>query len=487
MSGGSCGWMLVLLVACSDGGKDDDGGDDTLSDADADADTDADSDSDSDTDSDADTDTDTDSDADTDTDTGLGTPVDVASCSLTANTLRVACDATLLAEGPATLELSASGAPTRRFVSGEDALEHSFTGWGLRPDTTYDWTIGDASGTVATGSIPSDLATAGISVTGSTDAFDAVLRPYACSGTTWMVLVDPEGNVVWYEETDLYKGGRTGYDWDDEGPAVVSADAGRFERTEIDGTVSQTLLRGSDYDEDLHHDVETWGGYTYLLFEYSENSRNVDGIYVFDEDVLVGTFQLGDHYTVTSGGGPGGGGDWSHGNGIEATEDGLILLSMLSHSAVVAIDGDPASASFLDIVWSAAGESTDLTGVTYGPPGDALDGFSQQHNASFVDELLWVFDNRGAGTHSRAAAYSLIGTELVIEETYDFDTRCDVQGGAMPVGGGVLGSCVAANDVRWWVRGDTDASWTLDGSCGGGPGQQLNRAIPVMFDGATTP
>jgi hypothetical protein len=288
----------------------------------------------------------------------------------------------------------------------------------------------------------------------------------------------------------LYTNGMSGYDWDDVGPAVLNASASRFERTDMDGAQSLVLTRGADFDEGLHHDVETWGGYTYLLYEYSEGAAVVDGIHVFEGSRRVGSFELGDHYAVS------GSGEWSHANGIEASDDGQIILSMLNHSAVVAVDGDPSSPTFLEVLWSAAGEAS-LPDPTYGPPSSTSDGFSSQHNASFVDGLLWLFDNRGAGSYSRAAAYELDQSDVVRVETYDFSARCDVQGGAIPVGGGVLGTCASANDVRWWGRGETDASWTLQGDCavgggGGGPGGgggngTLARAIPVRFDGAISP
>jgi len=479
-------WVgCAVLVTAGCGSKEGDTSSDTLGSADADTDTDADTDS----DTDADTDTDTDTDVFVDTATP---PVLSASCSLTTNALRVACEATLSTPGSATLVLSASGAPIRTIHSDELLADHSLTGWGLRENTTYDWSIGDIAGTVTTGSVPSDLAAAGVSTTGSTRAFDAVLRPLTCSGSTWMVLIDPEGHIVWYEPTTLYSNGMSGYDWDDAGPAVLNASTSRFERIEMDGTESLALVRGTDFDEDLHHDVETWGGYTYLLHEYSDGATVVDGIYVFEGSQWVGTFELGDHYAVS------GSGEWSHANGIEATDDGLIILSMLNHSAVVAVDGDPASPTFLEVLWSAAGEAS-LPSPTYGPPASSADGFSSQHNASFVDGLLWLFDNRGAGAYSRSAAYELDNGNVTLVESYDFDARCDVQGGAIPVGGGMLGTCASANDVRWWERGEATAAWVLEGDCaagggggGGGPGGgggngTLNRAIPVLFDGPITP
>jgi len=412
-----------------------------------------------------------------------------ASCGLTSNSLRVGCEVTLSEPGSATLVLSAADAPTRVVRSDEVRTVHDLTGWALREDTTYEWSIGDVRGTVTTGSVPTELAAAGVYTTGTTNAFDAVLRPLTCSGTTWMVLIDAEGHIVWYEPTALFSSGMSGYDWDDLGPAVLNASASRVERTEMDGSQSLALARGTDFSEGLHHDVETWGPYTYLLFEYSEGSTIVDGILVFEGSQHLGTFSLGDHYAVS------GNGEWSHANGIEATEDGVVILSMLNHSAVVAVDGDPDSATFLDVLWSAAGE-TSLPDPTYGPPPTTIQGFSSQHNASYVDGLLWLFDNRGASSYSRAASYELANGEVILVETYAFDDRCDVQGGAIPVGGGVLGTCASANDVRWWVRGAAEATWSLHGDCatGGGPGGgggggngTQNRAIPIRFDGATTP
>jgi len=470
--------MVAALVAC--GGKGD--GDDAPSTESTDGPADTDTDTDTDTDADTDTDTDTDADADTDTDTDT----DTASCTLTTNSVRATCDISLPSPGDATLVFTAPDAPTRTFVADEVATSHTLTAWGLRPDTTYDWSVGGATGTLTTGSLPADLAASLLTVAGDTDAFDAVLRPLSCAGTTYMAMIDPSGAIVWYEANDQYRSGMDAYEYDHANRTVLVTNSTSFRETFVDGSVGLQLSSG-DFSGSLHHDVTRWNGLTYLLFQYLVDGTLVDGVHVYDGTTLLGTFRLGDHYTVTPGAPGPGGDDWSHANGINATEDGLIVMSVLKFSTVIALDGDPASPTFLDIVWSVGGHSGSLPGVDYLAPSSLDEGFAAQHNASFTGDRLWLFDNQGNGLQSRAASYELVGDQALLTEDYWFDNRCDIQGGAIPIEGvGVLGTCATVNEVWMFETGEPDPTWTLHASCGLAGPASLNRGIPVWFDGPPT-
>jgi hypothetical protein len=155
-------------------------------------------------------------------------------------------------------------------------------------------------------------------------------------------------------------------------------------------------------------------------------------------------------------------------------------MSLLVFDTVLGVDGDPASPTFLDVTWGAGGTNQALPGVDYTAGLGPLDGFNGQHNATRRGDQLWVFDNLSAG-RSRAARYDLMATgELVVDEAWSFDTTCPIQGGAVPVGDGVLGTCVAANDIRYFENGTPDAVWEVDMQCGQVPGIGMNRAIPVQ-------
>ncbi len=467
---------ILLLVACQ--GEDEPGTDGTPP-SPADTDTDADADADADTD----TDTDADTDADTDTDTDTGTPyvppaaVLDASCALSPdNPLRADCQVTTDGTGPIWIDVTLPDGTVRPYVSDGDPTdtEHSILLWGLIAETTYDWDAGGVPGSVTTGPLPPALDALLIDATGSTDAFDAVLRPIACEDEKYLLMVDPEGNVVWFEENGVWSSGMHAYEWSGADRSILVSNFTHFEEIGVDGRLRLTLDKGVDFDETIHHDVARWGPYTYLIFEYRVGDLWVDGVYAFEGTTKLGELRLGDHYPVV-----GYQGDWSHANGLENGDGGELTMSLLVWDTVLGVMGDPASPDFLDITWSAGGTDSALPGLTYVRGPGPLDTFNGQHNAVRKGDQLWLFDNLSQGI-SRSARYQLSAKgEVIHEESWTFDTICPIQGGAVPVGDGVLGTCVGASDIRWFQNGMVDAPWTLDLRCGLAPGVGMNRAIPV--------
>lgn len=442
-----------------------------------------------------DTDTDTDSDTDTETASDTGTPTDsgttpgtgievlAASCTLTANALRVTCDVTLSEPGATTLTLTAPGAPTRTFVS-EGEAEQTILAWGLRADTDYDWAVGDVVGTVSTGSLPQVLAQASITVTGTSWGFDAVLNPLECEGADYFVMIDGEGDIVWYEPNGVFRGNMDGYDWSQASKTVLSVNTNRFLEQHVSGDVVLDLAgNGVDFDGNLHHDAARWGELRYLLFEYRQGNVDVDGIYVFDgAGALVGEFRLGDHFAVS---GWGSFGDWSHANGLKPSETGELALSLLNFDTVVGIDGDPASPTFLQVQWQALGGGQPRLGdPDYVPIAGADEGFDGQHNASRHGDDLWVFDNRSQG-QSRAIRMTMdhVAGTLALDAAWSFDRQCANHGGAIPLeGGGVLATCANSRDVWAFEEGQSTPSWTLEARCGDESGLHMARAIPVIIE-----
>jgi hypothetical protein len=261
----------------------------------------------------------------------------------------------------------------------------------------------------------------------------------------------------------------------------MSLNTDRFLEQHVSGDVILDLDgNGVDFDDNLHHDVSRWGEYRYLLFEYPLYGKNVDGVYVFQDSTLIGTFRLGEHFTV----GGGGGGDWAHANGLNATDDGTLVMSLLNFDAVIGIDGDPASAAFLDVSWHAAGGNGGLPNPDYTPIAGATEGFDGQHNASRHGDELWVFDNRSQ-SDSRAVRILMDDTNgtLTLDAAWSFSSTCPNHGGAIPVeGGGVLATCANAGLVWEFAEGQPTPGWTLEASCGGGGSLQLARAIPVIIE-----
>lgn len=401
-----------------------------------------------------------------------------ATCALSENPLRVDCEIALAEPGLATLVLSAEGAPTRTFEAAETQRTHTLTGWGLLPETPYTWSLGDDSGTVTTGPLPAAMKSASIEAEGTPFGFEALLHPLECGDQGYFVLLDPEGRIIWFEPNDVFfRGGMSGYEWSEDSRSVLSVTGQTFLEQHVSGEELLRLQAPGDFREVLHHDTDRWGAYRYLLFEHRVGGVNVDGVHVHDGQQIVGTFHLEDHFAIT-----GGQNDWSHGNGLNLTADGVIILSLRNFDAVVAIDGDPASDTFLDILWHAGGApDTGLPGADYHAPAGAGQGFVRQHNANRFGNELWVFDNLSLDS-SRALRMRMndsAGT-LTVTGSWSFLDRCPNHGGALPVPGGVLATCANTGDV--WLFEETASlpSWTLRATCGGALDRVVvPRAIPV--------
>jgi len=281
------------------------------------------------------------------------------------------------------------------------------------------------------------------------------------------------------------------YEWSQADRSVLVAKQDTFQEVHVSGPTVLELKRGTDFDNahNLHHDIARWGELTYLLFDYVTQDVSVDGIHVFRGTELLGTFSLEDHYSIEGGGGgvgPGGM-DWSHANGINATEDGQIILSLLIFNSALSIDGDPESDTFLDVNWVAGGNADTLPNPTYLPADGPDEGFSRQHNASVNTDGLWVYDNTGTGDGSRAALFELDDAEgeLVLLEAYDTGDHCPIQGGAVPYDGGVLTTCTDTGLIEGFTRGQSQPAFSLKTLCApgeGGFGPSLNRGIPIRVE-----
>lgn len=393
------------------------------------------------------------------------------SCALDPhNALRVVCTAEA---GPLQLAMVADGAPERHFAS--DAA--SITAWGLHPQTEYAWAMAGATGTVSTGPLPDQLAAAELVTTGEPTGFDAVLQALRCTDQ-WMVMVDGGGTVVWYEPTDVYQSPQDGYEWSAEDQTVLQVGPTRFRALHASGQVTLEL-DGSDFTGALHHDVSRRAGLTFLLFEEDLDPAWVsDGFHVFDDSEWLGTFRFADHFDPPTTGD----GDWTHANGINITEGGTAVISLRNQDQVFAVDADPDSPSFLEILWSVAGNDVPLGRPTF----VATDPFDGQHNATFADDRLYLFDNLfEEGVRSRATRYELdVGSGLaLLELSWVLPEFCPIQSGVLPVPGGVLTSCATSGSSRLYPLGQDQPTWTLTTEC---PGTgytfgAMTRAIPVSY------
>ncbi|MFT4626359.1 MAG: hypothetical protein ACI8PZ_005036, partial [Myxococcota bacterium] len=395
-------------------------------------------------------------------------------CHVSAdNAVRVHCDA----EGPATVVLSAPGLPTRQ-ATGEPPVV-----WGLRADTRYSWTLGERSGVVTTGSLPPALAAAELTATGSLPAdVDAVLLALACEGPA-LVMVDGDGAIVWYDQDTPFASPRHGYSWSQEDGTVWSLNDTTLVGVAAAGGEVLRLEQGVHFTGTLHHDLTRWGPYTYVLFSEPHPVADMDGIHVFEGTTLVASWRLSDSFEVVPADPPiigAGAGDWAHANGLTATPDGELVLSLLNFDTVIGLGGDPSLPDLLSPRWLAVGSERGLPGADF-VPADPMDGFRAQHNASRQGEALWLFDNTGTGDGSRAVRFGMADGQLTREAAWDLGIGCPVQSGAVPLAHGVLASCATAGSVYVFPEGSSAPAWSLQTRCGESFRSTMTRAHPVQF------
>ncbi len=408
---------------------------------------------------------------------GTTTGPATAECDATANPQVFRCTVTLPSPGPATLTVTASGAPTRTFSSTESTSEHVFDAWGLYPSTTYGWSSQGVTGEFTTGDLPADLEDADVTVTGALFGLDAVLIYLKCD---YFVMVDSDGVIVWYVPTTLYDGLPDGMRWSQASKTLIAVTDSTMsfdtsELGEVDLEWNQvTHLTPADFDLDLTHDVDRWGDYLYLL---GENGSGVGGFEVFEGTTKIGQWLLSDGFPTTPNLGT------AHVNGLSVSDDGLAIVSSFTFSDVMAVDADPSSSTFLQMKWHASGGLGTLPTPTYVPAGP--DGFRNQHNASLHDgDELWVFDNESQPT-SRAVRLQLDAASGTYSELDAWSTgeHCPNQGGSQPVDGGALVTCANTDRVSEFRDGATTPDWTLYATCGGSfGGGSSTRAYGVTVE-----
>jgi hypothetical protein len=397
-------------------------------------------------------------------------------CAATPNPLVFRCAVTLPEAGPATVRFAAEGADERVFTDDAVATQHELVGWGLLPDTTYTVTVEGASTTVTTGSLPAELAGATFTVSGALTGIDAVLVYIPCGA---FVMVDGQGRVIWHLRTEVYDSFTDAMRWSQDTRSVLavtdsamSRDDSEVLEVDVEWTERTHLVPG-EFQLNLTHDADSWGGYTYLL---GETSAGVGGFEVFDGPTRLGQWLLTDAFAAGEVG-------RSHVNGLTVSERGEVVISELTYDAVLAVDGDPASPTFLQLQWHAVGSpgGRDLPApdvVPVAPPA-----WRGQHNASRVGDELWVFDNRSDGD-ARAVRMQLdLGAGTVTElDSWSTGLSCTNQGGALPVPGGVLTTCANNDRVALYRDGQTTPDWTMRATCNGRAGGSSTRAYPVIVE-----
>ena len=401
------------------------------------------------------------------------------SCARGASPLIVTCTVELSEPAPVTLELSSDGAPTRIFSTAA-AERHELTGWGLKPLTTYTWSLAGHEGEVQTGPLPWELRDVDLSVSGTLFGMDALLVYVSCG---WFLMVDGEGDIVWAEPTDVYDELPDGMAWSQADRSVLavrdstmSLDESVFSEIHVSGEEVLRLEPDVHFTRRLTHDVARWGPYTYLLGERD----GIAGFEVWEGTTLIGDYGLEEDFGEVEGL------SRDHANGITVTSAGEVVISVLAFDAVVAVDGDPRSPTFLQRTWHASGApggpADDLPEADYAPRSGEV--FVGQHNASRHGDDLWVFDNFSDG-FSRAVRLRMDHEAglLIDEESWSMLSICPNQGGAIPVEGGVLTTCANAREAKLFRHGEAEPAFALRAACPGAARLEgFTRAFPVQVE-----
>lgn len=442
-----------------------------------------------------DKDANTDSDSDSGADTGSTAEVDESFLCVVQpdNALRVDC--TVVNVEPAGLALTATDPDGEVIeVSREPATTHQVTLWGLRADTVYTVTDGVRSTEVTTGPVPAELLELEVDVTGATADIEASVHVARCGDVGYVVAVDALGALRWYQAAQV-----EGLSWTEPPGLLALVDRGIREWTAAG--VPGLAIDAADIDVPLHHDLHRLGDRTAVLFNENivgpdELTYLVDGVLFFDPDgSLAAEWHLADHIDpawlpLGTGGpntGPGPGGDegldWSHANGITATDDGDLIVSFRWIDAVYRIDAKIGTPGFGDVKWILTGTETSPVPSSFVWEADdgLVPGFIGQHHATLVGDRLWLFDNRVEPESSRAIAVDLdldAGIARIVQ-SHAVGERCDVQGGAAPLpGGGVLATCAGSGVAYEFAADGGDVPlYTVRAACpaepppGGGGGQ----------------
>ncbi len=359
------------------------------------------------------------------------------------------------AQTPTGVELSVTSDDTepRTITSADAATTHDLTVVGLRADTEYtveasstdDAALEPVSGSVVTGALPSNAPSAGVveAAEGAATGPDAGITFFGLTApgsyedptdlpdgpVFWGV--DPQGEVVWYLDSDettnrapLIRDGGDG--------TLLAFFEDTVDRVTLDGEVVETYDMGAV--DGWHHDafLLPGGGMLALGAETRKiDGRDVHGDVVVELDTdgdVVSEWALLDHLDPTRFPGElsqalasAGGLDWSHSNSVVLDEDtGEVVVSVRSQGWVVAYDRESG-----DLAWIAGDDAGTAPGFD-APFLELTEGTwtSGQHAATFTDDgELLVYDNRnetgGAQENSRAVAYELDRDAMTARQSFE--------------------------------------------------------------------
>lgn len=339
-------------------------------------------------------------------DSPTGPPLAVTSASVEAvGPLVRELSVTLDEPAPLEVEYWTEDGPRLR-VTSPSAATHGVLLSRLRPGRTYSYEIVRAShsGTFETGDLPPALAAIGFSVLeGSPTAPLTLLHLSAENGFSGYAIVDPDGEVVWFRETEDFPFGMTRRA---NGNFVFMVRNWGLREVTPAGEVVAVLDDGPD--RETHHDVVATPDNTLLFLAFDVRTVE-DGSEVKGEAIWEWTPETGsvvkrwsswDHLSVTEDRGPRFETEWLHANSLAVGPRGNVLVSLHYLNQVVSVAPD-----WQSLEWR-------LGGVNPTIQVDAADQFSGQHTAREISPGRVVLFDNGLDREgfSRAVEFDLSGS-----------------------------------------------------------------------------
>ena len=350
---------------------------------------------------------------------------------------------------------------SERASAATDTTSHEVQLRGLLADTTYGYRVvadrdgevyAEQSGTVTTPPLPSELQQFGISVDGSGGghADGGYIFTPLVSGEEFPVILDRDGNVVWYHIDQVIPKTRIlGVQPSCDGESVWfnSIDAvgdqlamAWIVRVSWDGTEVQHY----EVLEHNHDFVELPDGSVGTLFhDYREVGQdNIRGDRIVElqpDGTIVDVWSVWDHFVYEDEVYlPGTG--WSHANALEyLPHEDAYYVSLRNFAAIVKVDR-----ATRELVWVLGGGHSDFA-FEGNPP------FADQHGFEILGGSMLIFDN---GTVSRYESQALdVAFDTVTwtaEPTWSYLSDPPV---FVPAGG----------DVKRLPSGNTLVTWSTAG------------------------
>lgn len=325
--------------------------------------------------------------------------VTVAEDAPLARTLRV----NFRTPAPVSVEYWTLDGP-RLVTTSPPARDHTIPLVRLRPNRLYQFQVRETGtrGSFRTDALPADLAAVTFAARGTPTMPLALVHLYNEGGFKGYVMVDAQGEVVWFWRTRDYPFGAARranghFVFMDKGRGIIEV--------RPTGEVVRELPQ-QEPEREMHHDLITTPADTVLYLAFDTETfqgARVKGEAIWEWDPDTGAharrWRSWDHLTPALDRGPRFGGEWMHANALAIGPRGNTLVSVHYFNQVLSLAPD-----WQRIEWRLGGVRASIA-VPHG------EEFSGQHTAHEVEPgRVLLFDNgRDRGDRSRAVEFRLAG------------------------------------------------------------------------------